>query len=159
MYEVVQYCLHLIWSTSVTVNSSLVDSMKEYTISNEALHSFPHAFYVQSKKPHLPPPPPVLVYQCFHEETRPTALQDKQRHRASTRLAQFKGLWLPGLRNGHNNWTSQVNWFLLLLIKNAGKLHSQLLIFIQIIACSFRSISCYSGAVESENQCMRSVCI
>lgn len=41
--------------------------MKEYIISNEALHSFfSHAFYTLSRKKN----PPALVYQCFDGERK-----------------------------------------------------------------------------------------
>lgn len=118
---------------SLTVNSSLVDRMKEYLISNEALHNLSHAFYSLSGEN----PPPELVYHCFDEERKQDWLLC--RYYRDTEHLPPKGFRLPGLRHGHYHWSSQVNQFHLLLNKNTAKLHSPLLIFISN-NCSFFEI-------------------
>lgn len=116
---------------------------------------FSHAFYIGK-----PASSTCLSPFRWGEETRSTAPQDEQRYRAFTRLSQFKG-FLP---TWPEEWPLPLKLTCELILfvtyqKMQGNFPPSCLFSFQIIAPSFRDASCYSGVEESENQCMKSVCI
>lgn len=138
------------------MSSPLADRMKEYIISNEAPHNFlMHFLHCLGK----PPASSCLSLFWWGEETRSTALQYNRDTEhlpgwCSSKDFAYLALGKATIFDAHK-W---INSFCYLSKMQANFTPSCLFSF-QITAPSFRSTSCYSRAEESENQCMRSVCI
>lgn len=142
----------------VTVNTSLIDQ-------NERIYHFkwsPAQFFFMHFIHCLGKPPSSTCLSLFWwgEETRSTTLQEKNRDMErlpgwhSSKDSAYLARGMATIIEAHK-WINSFCY----LSKMQWNFTPSCLFSFQIISRSFRSMSCYSGAEESENQCVRSVCI